>query len=929
MVIAMFWLSISASAFDFKVDGIAYTITSFSDLTCSVAASDETYEGEITVPSEVKFNGKTLTVTSISDSAFKNSLITSVLIPSTVIDIEASAFANCENLCSIVLLEGLQSIGDDAFNGCVNLTKIDFPTSLKTIGSAGFANCKSLSQIALSTGITNLGASAFENCENATTVSLGSISVLEEKVFNSCKELKEIEWSDNLYQIKDRAFANCGFTKFIIPNKVTTIGKNILGSNMNLESFTIGNGISEIEADPIAGCPKVSEFIIADGGNPLTLKFSSGYPSKVAPEVEHCYIISGGYRNSTFEKVYIGRPLLNYSYYIQFERYTVSYYILPPFNGNKNIKYITFGPNVSSVDSRTLYLSGKYYCYGWLEGCSNIEKLTILGLTDIPKHFAKDVMSLKTIELPNTTLSVKEEAFYNCASLETIIFGSKLSNIERDAFEKCNSLSSIYSKAVLPPTYSTGFNKDIYLNCRLNIPLETEQSYRSTSPWNNFWNISESQECVSEFEIGGLIYSVTSGNNVIVSGNKLADECGIVIPSRVEYYSSDYDVIGIGESAFKGASINSIVIPGCVSNIYNDAFNSCSNLKNIMMDYSDKAVIIGHKSYLQLSNSITPYPNAITVDEKRTGFRNGYYDGLFYGLPIEHLVINRDIELPKYYERTRGGSTSSFSTVYNDIVYYPPFYGLTNLKYLEIGDNVSSICKNQIEAVVNAVPTTMEYTNFGKCDNIEVVVSNNPNAPIGGGFSQTVYENASLFLPNGGFDSYRSDDYWKKFAHINEASLIPIESISFESDEVVIDVNESKKLNPIIGPSEASIQNLKWSSSNASIVNVSDDGVITSSSREGEATITAIACDGSRVSTSVKVIVQEGAGLSDVLPDNNIAISVEKGKLCIRGKSDTDVVSVYNVQGQLIISTNYNWIDLDSKGIYIVQVNSISKKVII
>ena len=83
------------------------------------------------------------------------------------------------------------------------------------------------------------------------------------------------------------------------------------------------------------------------------------------------------------------------------------------------------------------------------------------------------------------------------------------------------------------------------------------------------------------------------------------------------------------------------------------------------------------------------------------------------------------------------------------------------------------------------------------------------------------------------------------------------------------------------------------------------------------------------VYASIKVIVQERTGVSDVLSDDDIDISVENGKLYIRGKSDTDVVSVYNLQGQLIISTNDNWIDIGSKGIYIVKVDSISKKVII
>lgn len=937
---AMLCLSISTLAYDFEVDGIAYTITSFSDLTCSVAASDAPYEGEIVVPSNVMFKGKALTVTSISSSAFKNSHIASVQIPETVIKIEARAFANCENLGSTVIKEGLKSIGNDAFNGCINLSKIDFPTSLKTIGAAGFANCKSLSQITLPNA-TNLGESAFYNCENLLKVSLPNIVTLEAHVFSGCLNLHKIELGNKLEKIEDYAFANCDFTTFIIPNTVTNIGKSILLNNENLQSFTIGNGIRKISSDPIAECPNVSELIIADGTTMLTFDFSPEDYTEI--EIDDIYrgevclkyycTRPGAYSNKKFEYIYVGRTLGNP--YTKKEntlyhnpRYYYNY-TLPTFYGNKNIKYVTIGPNVSRVYGVEFSCEHKSFNYGWLEGCSNIEMITIRGLEVIPKLFAKDAISLKTVEMLNTTSYVGEKAFYNCVSLETIMFGTKLSTIGSNAFENCNALASIYCKSKNPPTYSTGFNKDIYLNCKLYIPFGTELSYKCASPWNNFWNMSESQECGEDFMVGDLIYSITTDNNVIVSGNIVADERDIVIPSHVEYNETDYNVVGIGKSSFERAPINSIVIPGCISNIYNNAFNGCSKLKSITMEYSSNAIIIGHKSALQLSDSITQYPNATTVDERRTGFRDGYYDGLFNGLPIEHLVINRNIELPKYYERAVGSSTSNYSTVYNDIIYYPPFYGLTNLKSVEIGENVSAICKNQIEAVVNAVPTTIEYTNFGQCDKIEVVVSNSPKAPVGGGFSQNVYENATLFLPNGGEESYQRDDYWKRFSQIMNSPFISTESITFDSEEVVIDINESMTLSPVINPEDASIKKLKWSSSEPSIVSVSEDGTISSNSRDGEANITVTSCDGSGISASIKVIVQEGAGVSDVLVDCKLDISVKGSKLYIRGKADTDNVSVYNVQGQRIITTNDNEIELGTKGIYIVQIGSVRKKVII
>ena len=113
-------------------------------------------------------------------------------------------------------------------------------------------------------------------------------------------------------------------------------------------------------------------------------------------------------------------------------------------------------------------------------------------------------------------------------------------------------------------------------------------------------------------------------------------------------------------------------IPSSVNNLANDVLSGCSSLKQVEFRYSSTPITLGYNSKINLSSNVIPYPNPSTVDERRTGFRNGYYDGLFYGLPIEKLVINRDIELSQYYERTVGSSASSYSTVYNDIIYYPP-----------------------------------------------------------------------------------------------------------------------------------------------------------------------------------------------------------------------------------------------------------------
>ncbi len=183
------------------------------------------------------------------------------------------------------------------------------------------------------------------------------------------------------------------------------------------------------------------------------------------------------------------------------------------------------------------------------------------------------------------------------------------------------------------------------------------------------------------------------------------------------------------------------------------------------VEEGDAPITVGY-SFVNLETSVSKYENPTTVDESQTGFRRGYYGGLFEKLPVKKLVINRDIAQEKYYSVVRGASTSRYSTVYDQYVYYSPFYNLDKLDSVVIGEKVTQICNNTFEATINGEATIMENSVFGSCYNITSVVSLNKVAPIGGTFTNRVYQNAILTVPAEAVESYKNDDYWKKFYKI-------------------------------------------------------------------------------------------------------------------------------------------------------------------
>ena len=96
-IIALFmavFVSINLFAYDFEVDGIYYNKT--SDSTVSVTYKEEKsgvyysdYSGDITIPSNVTYDGKSYNVTSIGIYAFRDCTgLTSITIPNSVTTID-------------------------------------------------------------------------------------------------------------------------------------------------------------------------------------------------------------------------------------------------------------------------------------------------------------------------------------------------------------------------------------------------------------------------------------------------------------------------------------------------------------------------------------------------------------------------------------------------------------------------------------------------------------------------------------------------------------------------------------------------------------------------------------------------------------------------------------------------------------------------
>lgn len=109
-------------------------------------------------------------ITSIGEHAFEWCDIHTIIIPDGVHSIGKSAFAGCKLLWNIHLPEGIMKIEGCTFEDCTLLESINIPSNVISIGDCAFYNCWHLTSITIPRNVTYIGMGAFEQCENLATI---------------------------------------------------------------------------------------------------------------------------------------------------------------------------------------------------------------------------------------------------------------------------------------------------------------------------------------------------------------------------------------------------------------------------------------------------------------------------------------------------------------------------------------------------------------------------------------------------------------------------------------------------------------------------------------------------------------------------------------------------------------------------------------
>ena len=169
------------------IDGIRYSYS--TGTSTATVVKDDSYKelATVLIPGEITVDGRTYRVTSVANSAFYK----------------------CSQLKTLMLSEGLEVIGPSAFMQS-GIGEVILPSTLKEIGGHAFWNCNGIRTLVVPEGVERIGANAFEYMYGLRTLEMPStLTEIGERVINGTSRLSTVvSHLKEPFAVTDETFAN-------------------------------------------------------------------------------------------------------------------------------------------------------------------------------------------------------------------------------------------------------------------------------------------------------------------------------------------------------------------------------------------------------------------------------------------------------------------------------------------------------------------------------------------------------------------------------------------------------------------------------------------------------------------------------------------------------------------------------------------------
>lgn len=545
-----------------------------------------------------------------------------------------SAYA--ETMTSLVIEEGITSIGSNAFAGFENLNKVTFPASgFTSIGDYAFSGAK-VKNPNLPNTLTHLGTGAFAGSQVKGVSIPASLKKIGDFAFEGCNNLEGVGIYEGVEEIGESAFDGCAFTVITIPSTVKTIGTCAFMSNTALETVYIGAGGKTIGDAAFQGCTGLKKVGIGGNSKPvLGNAVFTDYDGITPLDIEAFYVPYGvnydgwgGFDSKKFKTEFLGTwanssdPSLgsgNWRFDILEGRLTVTgtgQLNVAPWNDEPAINPIVY------IDEAHPGFWGGIKSAAFGNGITSLENMAC-GMQ----------INCTSVTLPNTLKTITNSALEECAftsidlpeGLETIdmyaFFGSKLTSITipstvtyigASAFLYNEDLEVVTMLPTTPPGLYTGelpFGECEKLTA-IYVKDGLADTYKDTEGWSTY--------AEKIFDAPNTTFTYTATEKVAKFDDNLDSFEGAMSVKSHEFDGTNGTVVyegyvtGLGELALSYAKMTIITIPASVTSIGSGAFQS-SKLTSVTFAGTTALKTIGARAFYSCSE-LTTFTVPATVE---------------------------------------------------------------------------------------------------------------------------------------------------------------------------------------------------------------------------------------------------------------------------------------------------------------------------
>lgn len=401
----------------------------------------------------------------------------------------------------VVINEGVENIGDRAFGyegawSCENLTKIIIPESITHIGEGAFENCSSLQEIVIPDSVTHIGKNAFKNCTDLTKIIIPEsiISIGENAFANTAFYNDPSNWENGvLYLDKYLIEADNSFGgTYNVKNGTKVIADSAFYEvDSSLFSVTIPGTVSHIGDSAFYGS-SLKSIKILEGTKSIgshAFKYTSELNTVVFPDSIEYVGVETFYGSEyveddlkwTEDSLYIGKCLMDVRGTIGNE-YKVkggtkviagSAFLNDAIADTSGLKRFVMTDSVITIGEEAFgSIPGEPV--GEFSGgcCEALEEIVFSkNLKTIGAYAFVWCSNIKELIIPDSVVSIGDNAFRGCSSAEKLVIGSNLKTIGDRAFYECSSIK----EAVLPESVEE-IGSDLFAHCNEleNVDIECE-----------------------------------------------------------------------------------------------------------------------------------------------------------------------------------------------------------------------------------------------------------------------------------------------------------------------------------------------------------------------------------------------------------------------------------------------------------------------